>query len=100
MSFNISDIASLVDEDTKREVMDYASERLKDGQLAVELGVYLGGTITRLVSNLEKQNKKLRVFAIDNWLCNNISDESLKEANLKSVSAVYDKFIDNLFNCG
>lgn len=86
------EIPCLVDIETRQEIIDYGAERLQEGDVAVELGCFLGGTLCRFVS----QVKDVEVFAIDNWAFENISDESFNWANLDRQANYYEAFMKNL----
>lgn len=97
---NIDDIPCLVDHETRAEIMDYAAEKLQENDTAVELGVYMGGTIFRLATKLKKLNKFVLMYPIDNWKYENISPESLKWSKINNAEeghAEFNKYFNLLF---
>lgn len=89
-------IPCLVDHESRAEIMDYAASKLKLNDICVELGSYLGGSVIRLAKSLQKANTVCEIYAIDNWLCQNISLESLLWSKLKKHSEVLEQFQTNL----
>lgn len=87
-------IPCLVDYETREDCILVGASKLKEGMIAVELGSYLGGSVCLLASNLREPN--ISVYAVDNWVCDNISGESLRWSNLEKHSQVYDQFLQNL----
>jgi hypothetical protein len=89
---NINDIPCLVDYETREDCIDYGASKLEEGMTAVELGSYLGGSIARLTSKLQERNINCKIYAIDNWLCNNISGASLTWSNLSEHKEIFPKY--------
>jgi hypothetical protein len=66
---------TLVDEYTFGLIYEVL-EQLPDNAKIVELGSFLGGSIVRIRKKLSELDKIGNIFAIDNWKCMNISQES------------------------
>lgn len=96
---NVDDISCLVDWETRLDCIDYGANKIEENMVAVELGSYLGGSICRFADKIKKRNINCNIYAIDNWLCDNISIESVKWSNLNSHSEILDKFNQNLKDC-
>lgn len=91
-----NDIPGLVDHITREEMVDYGAQNLQDQDIAIELGCFLGSTITRLAQQIKDRGISVRVFAIDNWEFENISDESFAWSKIDRQDDYYDKFQANL----
>lgn len=96
MLYTDDSIPCLVDYETRLDCIVYGANKLKEGMIAVELGSYLGGSVCLLASNLREPN--IRVYAIDNWVCDNISQASLDWSSLERHDQVYDQFLQNVKN--
>jgi cephalosporin hydroxylase len=97
---NVNDISCLVDYETREDCIDYAASKIEDGMICVELGSYLGGSIARFAEIIKNRNIKCSIYAIDNWKCENISNESVRWSNLSSHGEIYDKYVSNIKECG
>jgi hypothetical protein len=89
---NIDEIPCLVDYETREDCIDYGALKLEDGMVAVELGSYLGGSIARLASKIKERNINCKIYAIDNWKCDNISRASLNWSNLSEHTDIFPKY--------
>lgn len=98
MLYTDDSIPCLVDYETREDCIVPAAHKLKEGMIAVELGSYLGGSVCLLASNLREPN--IRVYAIDNWVCDNISQASLDWSKLEKHDQVYGQFIKNISERG
>lgn len=90
----MTEIPSLVDIETREDCIIPSALKMKPGMVAVELGSYLGGSIVLFTKNLPSDD--IEVYAIDNWRCDNISQESLDWSNLSKRTEVFDKFTENI----
>lgn len=70
-------IPTLVDEETRKELLDDIAKRAKNDMLFVEVGAFVGGTVCHLGQRLKEYNKNCRIIAIDNWICSEVSSQSL-----------------------
>lgn len=95
-----NDIPGLVDHTTRESVIDYAASKAQDDMIFIELGSYLGSTVCRLASQIKERNINCKIYAIDNWVCGNISRESIEWSNLVNHSQVYPTFLHNVHECG
>lgn len=93
---NYDDVLGLVDIPTREQVIDYAASKAEDGMIFIELGVFLGSSVCRLAQKIKDRNINCKIYAIDNWLCHNISPECLNYAGLLSNNDIYSKFISNI----
>jgi len=91
-----NEIPCLVDHETREDCIDYAVNKIEDGMILVELGSYLGGSVARLACKLKEKGIKCKIYAIDNWVCSNISRESLMWSQLTNHSEIFEKFKNNL----
>lgn len=87
-------IPSLVDVGTK-EIFKYVASKIKNEDILVELGVFVGGSIISLLNSLKEEKKTPTVYAIDNFQFSNISEASLKEGNTRRDNG-YETFVNNL----
>jgi hypothetical protein len=91
-------VPTLVDPETRMEVMDKVAEKATDGMTFVEVGPLLGGTVCHLGQRLKQLNKRVTIFAIDLWICNDLSSQSVdfigKPVNYK------DEFEKNIIKTG
>jgi predicted O-methyltransferase YrrM len=50
-----------------QDVYDFAVEQIPDGGLAVEVGVFMGRSVTYLAEKVVGSGKKITVYAVDAW---------------------------------
>jgi len=72
-----------------KEVFD----KLPDGAVVAEVGVYLGHSVAYLATLARESGKDITIYAVDTF-------EGSKEHKLKGVTAFYDEFIKNMEGCG
>lgn len=89
-----NDIPSLVGEETRKRVMDYAASKAEGGMKFAELGVFIGGTLFRLACKLKERNILADVYAIDNWEYANISSESYKWSGTENKGHGFDRVLN------
>ena len=70
-------VPTLVDEETRAEVMDKVAEKATNDMLFVEVGAFVGGTVCHLGQRLKELGKHPQMVAIDNWVCSEVSGPSL-----------------------
>lgn len=92
------DLPCLVDWETREDCICFAGHKLKDGMIAVELGSYLGGSVILLAQALREM--QVKIYAIDNWKCENISQPSLDWSGLNTHDQVWPQFNANLVRYG
>ncbi len=71
-------VPTLVDQEAYTEVIYPLLDKVPDNGTIVELGTFLGGSMCRMADRARTFNKILTFYAIDNFLCHNISPESRK----------------------
>jgi len=71
-------VPTLVDEETRREIMDEVAKKATNDMVFVEVGAFVGGTVCHLGQRLNELGKTPKIFAIDNWVCSEVSPESLE----------------------
>jgi len=98
MSEKFVKVPGLVEEETMGVLREQIVLQAKDGDLIVECGVFLGSTVCYVGQALKKLGVKAKIYAIDNWLCANISDESKQFVN-RSESFL-EGFTLNVAKCG
>lgn len=89
------EIPTLVDEYTFNECLIPFAKKLKSGDVFVEVGSFLGGSLCEVCPHI---TRGVEVYAIDNWLCNNISQQSREWAGV--FTEFYVKFWANMCACG
>lgn len=91
-------VPTLVDEETRAEVLDKVADAVQDGMRCVEIGPMIGGTVCHLGQRIVALKKNIQIFAIDLWNACNISEASKK---FLGVSENYKQaFIDNINKTG
>jgi len=91
------EIEGLVDDCTKNEVLAKAVENAQNGDIFVEVGSYLGGSAAFIGQKAVALNKKITLFCIDNWKCDNIS--AAEKARLGHAN-YYAAFLENVRRVG
>jgi hypothetical protein len=92
------EIPTLVDIETRREFLEYTVRQMKDGMIYVELGCWVGGTISFVGQIIKFLKKDIKIFAIDNWICRDLSFESKNQANCHKD--YYERFLHNIASVG
>jgi hypothetical protein len=92
------EIPTLVDIETRREFLENTVRRMTNGMTYVEVGCWVGGTISLVGQLIKELGIDVKIHGIDNWLCENISPESKQQANC--YSEYFDEFIKNLQKAG
>ena len=93
---NLDDIPSLVDVETRVEVLTKYADKFRDGMVVVEIGSYLGYSGCLIASRIRENKVKTQLHCIDNWLFENISDQAFGDANITREDSFYNKFMDNV----
>jgi predicted O-methyltransferase YrrM len=91
-------IPGFLDEETAHLVFDKAVASLpSSGAVVVELGAWLGRSTAYLAeAMLEAGKKEFKLYSVDNWLCENISDKA--KAGLPTN--YYEQYLANLERVG
>lgn len=90
------EIPTLVEEVTQKEILlEQIINRAADGMTYVEVGCFIGGTFCYVGQRLVGKN--VRMVAVDNWECSNISDGSKDYVGVQDN--FYEEFKNNLKKC-
>ena len=93
-------VYALMGMSTRQDIFGVIADRCKDGMNFVEVGIFTGGSFCFLGNELKKRNKRVTMHAVDNFLFENISQESendVVEAHGEEWSGrFYDLFLHNL----
>ncbi len=77
---------------TIRDTIDIITERFPDGGTFVESGTYIGNTAAFIVNQLVKNHKTFKLYTIDNFIYDNISEQ---QKTIDQVSC-YDDYLKNI----
>lgn len=92
------EIPTLVDIETRKEFLESTVRQMKDGMTYVELGCWVGGTISFIGQIIKYLKKDIKIYAIDNWICRDLSNESKSQADC--FENYYEKFLYNISLAG
>ena len=69
----LSGIFTLVEDNTRTQIFAPAIEEAKDGDIFVEVGVFLGGNICRVADMIKNSGKDINLYGVDDFSFHNIS---------------------------
>lgn len=91
---NIINIPTIVDAKTINDVIIPSIEQVPENGVYVEIGVFIGGIVCTVGQVAKNLKKKIDIYAIDTFLCNNVSIESRRQVNC--YRDFYQEFINNI----
>lgn len=106
-----SDVIALISSTALAEVFTPIANSMKDGMCFVEVGVFIGGSFCFFGHETKKQNKNIKMHAVDTFEFGNISVQSVRYIeNATGQKFTYERdkiqeqlkdlFISNVEKCG
>lgn len=91
---NLINIPTIVDLETINKLIIPSIEQMPENGVYVEIGVFIGGVVCTVGQIAKNLKKKIEIYAIDTFLCDNVSIESRRQVNC--YKDFYQEFINNI----